>query len=303
MREITFTSSDGTSTIYAYIWSPTEDVKIRGVLQLVHGFSEHAQRYHDFAEFMTKRGYIVCGHDHLGHGCSNRGKFGYIGKNGHKLLAKDAYKFTTILKKELGDIPITIMGLGAGSLVARYVCSLWGIEFHSAIFSGTTCGGVSINMLYRLFSTTKLNREKGLKDAHRINSRFHSRNNKHFRNSEFGESWLTRDAAQVTSYEDDPLCGFPLTHGACLDLLKLTRITNSRGWPVRMPKNLPMYLFSGLDDPMGGFGRGVIKVYCELINAGCADIEIRLYEDARHEMLFELNRYEVYEDIVKWLER
>jgi len=305
MREINYISSDGKSTVFGYIWHPDvkAGTKVRGVLQLVHGFAEHALRYRDFAEFMTRQGYVVCAHDQLGHGNTAAGKFGYIGKSGHKLLAKDTYKFTMLIKKELGsDIPITLMGFGAGSLVVRYVCSLWGMEYSGAVFFGTSCGGAGINVLYRMFSASKLKAKTGEKEAGWVNKRLHSRNGKTFRNSEKGTSWLTRDAAQLAAYEADPLCGFGLTYGACLDLLKLTRITNSRDWPSRMPKNLPIYLLSGLDDPVGGFGRGVIEVYSELVRAGSKDVEIKLHEDARHDLIFELNRQEIYEDIAKWLE-
>ena len=301
MQEITYASSNGENTVYAYIWRPKPEAEIRGVLQLVHGFAEHARRYRDFAEFMTCLGYVVCAHDQLGHGRTADGKFGYIGKNGHKLLAKDTYKFTLLIKKEF-NAPIILMGFGAGSLVSRYVCSLWGMEYGGAVFSGTSCGGASINFLYRMFSASKLTPQKGEKEATWVNKHMHNRNGKPFRNSEYGTSWLTRDTAQAAAFEADPLCGFALTYGAGLDLLKLARITNSRGWPSRMPKNLPIYLFSGLDDPIGNFGHGVIKVYGELVGAGCKDIEIRLYEDARHDMLFEMNKHEVYEDIANWLE-
>ena len=297
MHEIYYTSSDGTSSIYAYIWEP-EGSEVKGIIQIVHGFSEHALRYRDFAGFMASRGYVVCCHDQLGHGKSANGRFGYIGKKGHKLLAKDVYKLTSIMKQNYAK-PIILLGLGCGSLVSRYVTSLWGIEYDGAIFSGTMGGGHSINFLYRMFATASL--KNGHKEAAWVNKYLVKRNNKSFRNSEHGDSWLTRDKTEDIAFAHDPLCGFNLTYGACVDLLKLARITNSHGWPVRMPKNLPIYLFSGLNDPMGDFGRGVIKVYGELVNAGCTNIEIKLYEDARHEMLFELNRYEVYEDILKWI--
>ena len=311
MKEFSYTSSDGESIINAYIWDDAKDNAggCRGILQLVHGFSEHSMRYREFAEHMSAAGYIVCAHDQLGHGRSAAGRFGYIGKNGHKLLVKDTYKLTAMVKDKYKDydLPVVIMGVGTGSLVARYVCSLWGIEYSGAIFSGTTCGGVFINTLYRLLALSqdvrmgRLKRKRGQKEALRINKLMHGRYNKAFRNSEHGQSWLSRDKEEVNAFNADPLCGFALTYGACIDFLKLARITNSRGWPVRIPKNMPIYLFSGLNDPMGDFGRGVIKVYGELVNAQCTDIEIKLYEDARHEMLFELNKDEVYEDILKWL--
>jgi len=300
MKEISYTSSDGENTIFAYIWAPPQGVAPVGVVQLVHGFSEHAQRYSDFAGFMASRGFVVCGHDQIGHGKSAAGKLGHVAKGGHKFLAKDVYKLTTLVKKEFG-LPVVLMGMGAGSLVARFAASLWSIEYAGAIFSGTMDGGIAVNMLNRLFAGPKL-KNVSEKEAAFVNKAVASRWGKHFRKHEDGESWLTRDAAQAAAFEADPLCGQPLTYGACQNLVKLVRITNSNKWRDRMPKNLPIYLFSGLEDPVGSFGRGVIQVYAGLVNAGCANVEIRLYEDARHEMLFELNRAEVYEDVAKWVE-
>ncbi|MCL2573991.1 MAG: alpha/beta hydrolase [Defluviitaleaceae bacterium] len=305
MQETNFPSADGISTIYAYIWHPADGTEIRGILQLIHGFAEHALCYKDFAEHMAQKGYIVCAHDQLGHGrtaSSNAGsKLGYIGKSGHKLLAKDTYRLTMLIQKK-HDSPITLLGFGIGSLVARYVSSLWGMEYNGAVFCGTSCGGADIRLLYRMFSTSKLKRGTGRKEALWVDKRLHKSNNKAFRNSEHGTSWLTRDSVSLANYENDPLCGFPLTYGACLDLLKLTRITNSRGCADRTPKNLPIFILSGLEDPMGDFGDGVIKVYNELVGTGCGDVEIKLYENARHDIMFEINRQEVYDDILEWLE-
>ncbi|MCL2397528.1 MAG: alpha/beta hydrolase [Defluviitaleaceae bacterium] len=301
MREISYISSDGLTAVYAYVWEPDEGVTPRGILQFVHGFSDHMLRYVDFAEFMARRGFVVCGHDQLGHGKTAAGRFGHIGKGGHKLLAKDVYKLTSIMKKEHKDLPLVLMGVGCGSLVARYAASLWSIEYDGAIFSGTMAGGLHINMLNRVFAAAKL-QNRGQKEAAWLERIITGNGSKAFRNSEHGPSWITRDTEYVNACEADSMCGFPLTYDACQSLLKLAKISNNQKWLDRIPKNLPIYLFSGLDDPMGGFGRGVIHIYSQLVSAGCAYVEIRLYEDARHEMLFELNRDEVYEDVVKWID-
>lgn len=299
MLEIQYTSADGVSPITAYIWTPPEGVKPKGILQIVHGFSEHMLRYGDFASFMTKNDYIVCGHDQLGHGKSGL-KSGQIGKNGHKVLARDAYKLTAIMKKQYSQ-PVIIMGIGAGSLVARYAASLWSIEYSGAIFSGTMGCGFGVRVLQRVFSAAVFG-NRWRQEAVLVNKIALSRHRSYFRKDEAGSNWLTRDAALAAAFEADPLCGASLSHGAYQTLLKLAKITNSSKWLDRIPKNLPIYLFSGLEDPVGGFGRGVINIYTNLLNVGCHNVDIRLYENARHEMLFELNREEVYEDVAKWLE-
>ncbi|MCL2235403.1 MAG: alpha/beta hydrolase [Defluviitaleaceae bacterium] len=301
LQKIFYGSADGASNIHACIWKPSEDVQVKGVIQIVHGMSEHILRYGEFAKAMTEAGFIVCGNDHLGHGKSANGNFGYIGVGGHRLLAKDVYKLTNIVKKEF-ELPVVLIGLGIGSLIARYVSAVWNMEYAGAIFSGTSGGGSGLNFLHRVLSKMKYgSTKKGVaKEASWINKQIHGKYNRGFRHSDHGPSWLSRDVYQVSAFEADPLCGFPLTYGACMDFLKLNRIVNSAGWPMRIEPQMPIFIFSGLNDPMGDFGKGVIKVYGDLINAGCENVHITLYQEARHEMLFELNRKEVFADVAKW---
>ena len=300
LRKIFYGSSNQTSTIHARIWVPQADLPKKGIVQLVHGMSEHILRYNEFAEYLAGLGYVVCGNDHLGHGKSANGSFGYIGSNGHKSLAKDVHKLTSMVKQEF-DLPVILVGFGSGSLIARYVCAVWNMEYAAASFSGTSCGSGGLNFLHRVIGgINKKNKPSMAKEAVWINKKVQSRFNRGFKHSDHGPSWLTRDVYQVSAFESDPLCGFPLTYGVWMDLLKLNRIVNSKTWPMRITQNMPMLLFSGLNDPMGGYGRGVIKVYGDLLSAGCEKVDITLYQDARHEMIFELNRKEVFADFVKW---
>jgi alpha-beta hydrolase superfamily lysophospholipase len=300
-QKIFYESADGVGTIHARIWQPAEGVTKKGIIQIVHGMSEHILRYREFAEFMTARGFVVCGNDHLGHGKSANGNFGHFGENGHKLLAKDVHKLTALVKQEF-DAPVILLGIGAGSLIARYINAIWNMEFHGAAYSGTSAGGGGLHFLHKVLGGMRSSSSMQAKEAARVDKLVQKRFNRSFRNSEHGPSWLSRDADQIAAYNADPLCGFALTYGAWLDLLKLSRIVNSKTWPMRIEPTMPIFLFSGLNDPMGGQGRGVIKVYGDLLNAGHENVDITLYQDARHEMLFELNRQEVYGDFAHWAE-
>ena len=73
-NEFTFPSADGRTGIHAVEWTP--DMAPRAVLVLSHGVSEHILRYEPLAAYLTKRGFAVAGHDHLGHGLSVRGRPG-----------------------------------------------------------------------------------------------------------------------------------------------------------------------------------------------------------------------------------
>ena len=292
-RQLTFSSSANKSPIYGYIWESSKNTEPLGVLQLVHGFAEHSRRYAAFARLMASKGFVVASHDHLGHGKSANGNFGFVAnEGGHKFLAKDTHQFTNILNSDY-DLPLVLLGIGSGSLIARYVCGNFGKDYAAAILLGTS--GKAAGMYF------KIKEKLAEKDAVWLDKIWHKYNNRHFRKSVYGESWLTRSIPDVAAFEADPLCGFSLTYSAWRDILHLNKIVNSRAAFENMPKDLPMLLISGLDDPMGSFGRGVIKVYERLVMNHSPFVDIKLYEECRHELLFELNKDEIYDDILEWI--
>ena len=114
--------------------------------------------------------------------------------------------------------------------------------------------------------------------------------------------WLTRDAAAVDAYCADPYCGFVFTVAAFQDLFGgLLKIQNRRNLAKILP-GLPVLIFSGADDPVGANGRGVLKVAHALQDAGLKRVTVKLYADDRHEILNELNRGQVYADVLTWIE-
>lgn len=303
-REICYQSASAGKDIHAYVWEPSPDVKTVGVLQISHNIGEHAGRYAEFANFMTENGIVVCANDHLGHGKSANGQLGHFGGHkGYRVLAKDVFKLFNIMKKDYKDVPYIIMGHSLGSLIARYVCSLWGLEFDGAIFMGTSGGLRGSRSAIKAFTT--IGNMRGLDTpAKRIYKIINKRLSKPFRVKGVKPTnleWLSRDMAQIQTFANDPLCNFALTYAGYRDAAKLLGIVSGRQWAGRMPKDLPVYLLSGLEDSLGNFGRGVINTYETLVSAGCENVEIKLYEDARNDILFELNKDEVYEDIYKWI--
>ena len=99
----------------------------------------------------------------------------------------------------------------------------------------------------------------------------------------------------------DPLCGFPFTAAAYLDLISLQYYSNTKLWYKTLPQNLPMLLISGSMDPVGGYGKGISAIAKNLHNVGIQDLTVWLYPEARHELLNELNRDEVMRDVLSWL--
>jgi alpha-beta hydrolase superfamily lysophospholipase len=124
--------------------------------------------------------------------------------------------------------------------------------------------------------------------------------NKAFRPNRTENDWLSRDNETVDRYEADEACGFPFTAHAMLDVFSgLTEISNEK-WASRVPKR-PIFIMSGAMDPVGGKGKGVKQVYGWLKKTG-HNAELKLYEGGRHEMLNEINRRDVYGDVLLFIE-
>jgi alpha-beta hydrolase superfamily lysophospholipase len=113
--------------------------------------------------------------------------------------------------------------------------------------------------------------------------------------------WLSRDRAEVRAYISDPLCGFPLSAGAWVDLLKHNRIPRTSVDYARIPRDLPVYVFAGDKDPVNQNLSALHELLRRYAEAGMRRVSSRFYAGARHETLNEINREEVTSDLLTWL--
>ena len=130
-----------------------------------------------------------------------------------------------------------------------------------------------------------------------------SSSNKPFRPNRTNFDWLCRDNAEVDKYIADPYCGFLFTASGYRELFRgLDRLRNMDTLK-KMPKELPVYFFGGDSDPVGSLGSGIPKVADQFRAAGLRDVTVKLYPGGRHEMFNEINREEVYQDLIAWLDQ
>ena len=296
----TFRSSDKSHDIVYYVVFPSGNV--RGVVQIAHGMAEYFERYNAFADFLADRGFVVCGNDHLGHGrsVSSDDDLGYFGGDGWENVVKDMYKLTRIMKKNYPEVPYFIFGHSMGSFLARAYVTRFSKAVDGAVFCGTSAGTGGTEALLTLLDIAK--RFKGGRHKGNLFNKlaFGSYNKKiKDRNSEF--DWLSRDTANVAKYCNDKRCGFTFTLDGFENLAKLLWYVNSDKWFTTYPKSLPTYLIAGGSDPVGEYGKGVLKVFNKL-NLNDCSVEMKIYKDARHELLNETNREEVYADVLDFFE-
>ena len=300
-KEYTYKSASGICDIKAWQFAPEGEVK--AVIQMHHGMAEHTNRYRNFISAFTDRGYAIFINDMLGHGQSNDDKelLGYFGdKDGYKNILADAKTLTDIAKKEYPDKKFIIAGHSMGSLIMRCYINEYGNDFDGAVFIGTAGptpiakAGIPIMKVVAALKGKK-HHSKFLNDISLgpYDKPFEHRT--HY-------DWGMRDTKEVDEYVADPLCGFFFTVAGFMDLSQLTIQCNEDRWFNNVAKDKPVLLMSGDMDPVGNYGKGVTEVYRKLLETDHKNVTLKLYHEARHEILNELNKDEVYNDLEHWIE-
>lgn len=300
-KKIRFPSADGQRMVTGWIYSPNAEAV--GILQLSHGMCEYIGRYEHFIEDLVRNGFVVCGHDHIGHGASSEmEEYGYFGpKDGWTNLVQDLHTMTGIVKESYPGLPCFLFGHSMGSFVSRLYLSSFSYELTGVILCGTggpnPMAGVGIPVC-RLVSMVC-----GKKHRSKLLDRLaFGAYNKKIQPQRTKQDWLTRDETVVDRYRNDPKCMFLFTAAGYGDLSKLSQKANCSAWYQSLDRNLPMFLISGDMDPVGDYGHGVEQVYDRLKQIGISDVALKLYPGARHELLNETNYDEVLEDILQWIE-
>lgn len=301
-KHFEYISNDGITMIHAVEWIPDGEVKM--ILQISHGMIEYIERYDEFAEYMTSRGILVVGNDHLGHGNSIQSKehYGYfVEKIGNKVLIKDIHRLRQLMSRKYPKLPYYLLGHSMGSFLARQYLCVYGAGLAGAIIVGTGCYPRSV-LFAGLMTCETMAKAKGWRSRSKLLDALVFGNcNKRLPERRTDKDWLTKDEQIVDAYIAEERCGFMFTvngyHTLFTGLYKLT----VPSFLEKMPKELPVMFLAGEEDPIGNWGSGVRKVYNEFQESGMKNVSCILYPDDRHEILNELNREDIFSDIYKWL--
>lgn len=302
-EEFYYESMDRKTNIRAVRYIP--DGEIKAILQIAHGMVEFIDRYDDFAKFLCDKGYLVTGNDHLGHGGSVNSKddWGYFAeKDGYMVVLDDMYTLTLITKQMYPNKPYFLLGHSMGSFFARLYTTIYGDQLNGAIIMGTGQQSMATlkagKILCRAIATNKGWRHR----SNTVNATAMGSYNKKWEPSLTHTDWLTKDPKIIEFYIHEPRCTFTFTLNgfynmfSCIeDIIKLDNIK-------KMPKELPILITSGEDDPVGNFGKDPATLEKIFKDVGIRDVELKLYPNDRHEILNEDNKEEVYNDIYNWME-
>ena len=293
--------------IHVYKWSPNKDKKIKAIVQISHGMAETAIRYERLAKKLTDNGYIVYINDHRGHGktAGNIENLGILAtvNDGFTYLVKDMYTLTQIIKKENKGLPLYLFGHSMGSFASQKYIMEYKDELDGLILSGSN-GNQGIKLKgAEFFINLEIKKYGREYRSEKIEKLLFGGHNKKFKNGNTHIDWLSRDEKEVEKYIKDPYCGSLSTVGFFLDFVKGLQEVESKENLAKVPKDLPIYIISGDMDPVGNYGKGVIKLEERYKSLGVKDVTCKLYKGGRHEMLNETNKDEVIYDIIKWLDK
>ena len=303
MIDFTLPSTVPGRTLHAFRCIPEGEV--RAIVQLSHGMVEFIDRYKPLAEDLAGRGILVTGHDHLGHGGSIRTKddYGYFAQpDGNRAVLDDLHAMTTLTKQLYPGVPYFLLGHSMGSFYARqYLCE-YGAELDGAILMGTgyqpkalvTLARTVCRMLAVFFGWQ--HRSRLVRDLSFLgyNKGLEGRT---------PHDWLNRDPAEVDKYRADERCMFTFTLNAYYSMFTGILRLYDPDFLNRMPKDLPLLFLAGDADPVGEQSKGVQRAIDSLKAVGVQNITQKFYPGARHELLMEINRQEVFADIGSWLDQ
>lgn len=307
-----FKSHDGKTQIKGLVWCP-ERVKAGGcatspvgIVQIVHGMSEHVGRYDDFARFLAAQGYVVCAHDHVGHGksVSDPKEWGCLPVEGGKdILIDDVHELRkTVAARYARQTPYFLFGHSMGSFVTRAYLARHAEGLAGAVLCGTGNQSRALskagNLLARRIAASKGEDTR----SDRLDGMGAGAFSKQIENPRTPFDWLSTDPAVVDAYIEDEMCGAMFSAGGYATLTDLTGEVASPSCAAKVPKDLPVLFVSGAEDPVGACGKGV-QAADLLRHAGVSDVEVKLYEGMRHEILNEPEHAQVYGDVLDWIRK
>ncbi len=300
-EEFTYRSSSGLCDIYATRYIP--DGEIRGILQISHGMQEFIGRYDGFMTYLAKRGFLVTGNDHLGHGASitDKAHFGYFAReNGDTYVLEDIHQLTKITKEKYPGLPYFLLGHSMGSFFARRYLFTYDEGLKGAIIMGTghqpkalVSSGKMMAKVVAKFKGDEYRSPMLAKTAFgAYNDRFEKRTS---------VDWLTKDTAIVDKYLADERDNYLFTCNGFVGMFNCIQTLHDKNNLAKMPKDLPVLFVSGAEDPVGDYTKGVLAAAQTFTDAGMKNVETKFYPGDRHEILNELDKEAVYDDLYHWL--
>ncbi len=275
---------------------------LKGVIIICHGMAEHIERYNEFMEYLSVQNFLAIGYNQRGHKdmVESADKCGYMDdRDNFEVLVEDLELVIAHTKQSFPNMPIFIIGHSMGSFVLQRYMQLYGSSINGAILIGSNFNK-GLKITFGNFISSIITSFKGRQyKSTLIDNACFGNYNKKINNPKTKFDWLSRDEENNKKYMEDEYCGIIFSASYFKDLTaNFKKIRKNFDLTLN---ELPTYILSGDADPVGDYGKGALLLYEQYKKTGVKDITLKIYKEARHELLNEINKNEVYEDIVKWI--
>ncbi len=304
-EELTYKSRDRETMIHAIRWIPEGEPV--AILQIIHGMQEYVDRFDEFANYLAEKGILVIGNDHLGHGKSvgKHGTYGYFCKDDPAtVLVRDAHRLKKMTQEDFPGIPCFILGHSFGSFIAREYITRYGTGIKGAIIQGTAflSNGTVKSMAGLVNFLTFFMGEKSRSTM--VNNMAFKGYLRRISNPRTKFDWLSHNEASIDKYIADPACNFVFTLNGFRTMAELLKRVQDVSKMEDIPKDLPILITGGKEDPVGSYGQDLQRLYSIYKNElQIKDVELKLYDGMRHELQQEIGREVVFEDQYQWIRK
>lgn len=290
-----FFSPQDQAPIHYQVWEPPNAPE--GLLLIAHGMLEFIGRYDDFAKKISAHGWLVFGPDHRGHGATGSAQ-GLMGhwrdQDAPFLLADDLHALALDFKAKYPGLPLLLLGHSMGSFLARDLIGRKPQSFDGVILSGT---GDDPRWLLHLGKALAcfLSKHKGPRAGSALlDFLVLGQQKRAVKNRRTDEDWLSHDPKVVDAYIQHPWTRFSFSCQAYKDFFSLLLRMDDPAQLAAIPKDLPLLLISGDEDPVGDMGKALPRLLSRYQKLGLRQLLIKQFPQMRHEVLNEVGREEVY---------
>ena len=293
-------ASDG-HDVACYSWVPTNP---KALVQIAHGMGEHARRYDWVARQLIAEGYAVYANDHRGHGETSGPVLGYMGADGWNRALADMYELGQLARGKHEGLKLILLGHSMGSMLSQQYITRYGCSIDALVLSGSP-GFRESKLAFIGLMMMKFERWRHGPDgvSELMQDVIFRKSNRAFDSpGATGYEWLSRDHEEVAIYIADEQCGFVLSPGSLIEMYEGSAISQAKLSLLKIPQDLPIYIFSGSQDPVHGGQADLDRLVDAYRKCGLAQITYKLYPGGRHEMFNETNKDEVLSELVLWLE-